>query len=1581
MALEADLQLAERGLDALEEQEVRALVWGLVDGAMATDEVDETLRSVVQDPANAPIRQRIECTIVTALDLRNRLISLRMLFPALDASGREIGWRTRMAEGVRLIAQLRQLFPRHAGDAWTEAPTLVADYRFLRRPRRYPKRNIPPTDAEARIAEIVSEPVLLSAVSQWLDGLRPDGHLARFQIDSAVRILASLQSGTTTGTLVSAGTGSGKTIAFYLPALAWLASQRTSHAAGEGVRVLALYPRNELLKDQLAEVFGQCRRFDGWIAAQGKRPLRVGVLYGETPQVMKDLSKLRGWPRSGRGAICPFFRCPECDSDMEVRREDLESKRQRLVCTRCDHTVGQDQLAYTREVIAQDPPDILFTSVEMLNRHLPTVEIRHVFGVGPKASRAPDLVLLDEVHLYAGTYGAQVAFLMRRWWAASGRRSSFVGLSATIADGRNFFASLTGLNENAVQEIKPLDDDLEYEGAEYLLALRGDPVSQSALLSATIQTLMLGARLLDSRERFDKNQHPFFGWRAFAFTDQLDAANRLFRDLQDAEGRYPNGQVNTQDHPSGGLARLRASDGAPAPGRRYLRGQDWRVPEEIGHALTDRLEVTRTTSYDSGVSTLSQVVVATAALEVGFDDPAVGLVVQHKAPRDMASFLQRKGRAGRTRHTRPWTVVVLSDYGRDRMAYQAYEELFDPELPPRALPLSNRYVQRMQAVFALLDELGERLQAHHPQVNVWQEMRGPNVLPDWPDNARRKLAEMVSNGSPQSPAEVSSWRGRAFHLAPPNATNRWAGANWVLSRVNKARLLELLRHYLESKERADQVGRKLGQRLALSAEEMIPLLWQQPRPLMLGAIPTAVRRLSTNWRADGKPEGDYQAGHPLPEYVPANLFDDLSLPEMHLEFPSNASSRLDTEFMPVLQGLGEFAPGKVSRRYNDPLWLGFDGAVLAQLLDEQAGSVVDREVDIDAWWELEAENTFHETCQEGVAVHLAFRPRSAHLVRCDQNRRPQVSDTSNAQLVWSSHLHAPSGGDIFHPPEHVGIARLVGHISVHTHARQNAALVRRYAIGSRNELRLRSGTTNHRITVNWKFRHASQPAGVGYQIETDALVLTLKLPVDLHQEIEWTSERVRAARSARFNFEVQRNPAFADVVPNSFLRGWIAQIFLIAGILRAEQSGQDLAQSLDALTDPANVQLLLDVFPAVFQAAEEGGDSADRLRQSLDEQLRDLAVLQAVRQVARVLVESIDAEWNNWLSLVMRTTLGAACLEAIQHACPQVDVEALVVDIGSGCRNDGHSSEAPQIWISEVNPGGNGLIEQVVELLSSHPETLYRHVEVALGAQDFEFSSTQLRQVAGWLGGNEPDERLAESFRQVREATRASDAQRLFGGLRAELTRRGQSMFHGYAVALGMRLLRPQTPTELDRMIDQVYTHWESVEARLMIEIDVRVMCAVHSVSDRLDRVFGNLGFPLPSENRAHWRFSVLLGMLWARGHALRAVALPLSNRFTAFPVATERLLLAQWLTDRPPAVDPSVQSNWLDVAREQLRTRQTTTIGMECAQARHWAPLVTQALVLEPIQFDYLNIYARLAEVKRLGSRIEWTFNIREST
>src|SRR5262249_14398310 len=145
----------------------------------------------------------------------------------------------------------------------------------------------------------------------------------------------------------------------------------------------------------------------------------------------------------------------------------------------------------TRRAMRNSPPDILFTTTETLNQQLADSRMRHLFGVGPRAQRPPELVLLDEVHTYGGRHGAQVAYLMRRWQHLVEEPLRFVGLSATLRQPESFFASLTNMALGSVREISPRAEEMESEGAEYLMALRGDPVSRTALLSTTIQAAML----------------------------------------------------------------------------------------------------------------------------------------------------------------------------------------------------------------------------------------------------------------------------------------------------------------------------------------------------------------------------------------------------------------------------------------------------------------------------------------------------------------------------------------------------------------------------------------------------------------------------------------------------------------------------------------------------------------------------------------------------------------------------------------------------------------------------------------------------------------------------------------------------------------------------------------------------------------------------------------------------------------------------------------------------------------------------------------------------------------------------------
>jgi ATP-dependent helicase YprA (DUF1998 family) len=93
---------------------------------------------------------------------------------------------------------------------------------------------------------------------------------------------------------------------------------------------------------------------------------------------------------------------------------DVEAGKERLSCINqpCSAVIQEDEVVLTRDRMAKTPPDLVFTTTEMLNRSMGDSQYGHVFGIG--AEKPPQMVLLDEVHTYTGIHGAQVAYLLRR---------------------------------------------------------------------------------------------------------------------------------------------------------------------------------------------------------------------------------------------------------------------------------------------------------------------------------------------------------------------------------------------------------------------------------------------------------------------------------------------------------------------------------------------------------------------------------------------------------------------------------------------------------------------------------------------------------------------------------------------------------------------------------------------------------------------------------------------------------------------------------------------------------------------------------------------------------------------------------------------------------------------------------------------------------------------------------------------------------------------------------------------------------------------------------------------------------------
>ncbi len=1483
------MKVEEQILELLETREDALLSWGVVDSGFDEDELVSLLEDWLITHA----------TTTDAWALIDRMRARGLLFR--DVSTAPARWRTRSAEALRLTARLRQIFPGSGADAdsWRRGAPLVADFRYLRRPRSYPRRDQTLAAVTSALSNL-TEPQLEALELLTTAGTGPMS-LSGFQVRATRQVLTAASSGRSSGVVVGAGTGSGKTLAFYLPAFAHLAGLTDGL---DWTRAVAVYPRNELLRDQLADAFRNARRVDDLFRRVYGRPLRVAAYYGPTPGRAGSLDGQYGaWQRSSGGFRCPYLSCPQgreaaCGGDLIWPDADRRRGLERLVCRSCGGAFEDDVVVLTRDRMKRQPPDVVFTTTEMLNRSLSDLQAGAVFGVG--ARRPPQLMLLDEIHTYGGTSGAQAAMVLRRWRNRLRGHVTFVGLSATLIDAASYFSDLTGLPPDAVSDIEPDPSELQYEGAEHLLALRSDPTTGVSVLSTTIQTSMLVPRTLDPPTLAPSEG--LYGSKMFVFTDDLDVTNRLYYDLLDAEGQRLDGKgrpVGFKD----ALATLRDPTLGGGPARRAA-GQSWDLPETIGHSIGSgaRLRVGRTSSQDVGVDQDAQVIVATASLEVGFDDPEVGAVLQHKAPRDVAQFLQRKGRAGRPRGMRPWTVVVLSDYGRDRAAYEAWDSLFDPVLPARSLPVRNRAVLRMQAVQSMLDWMSERLRVELPEASMWRDLSRPRDGSQWG----------VARGRVQD--EVAA----------------------------------LLERTLEDVALQSDLARWLGRALQLSPAEVNELLWHPPRPVLLAAVPALLRRLRSRWavaRDDGlQRDKDHLGGTPLPDFFPSNLFSDLALPEAVVRVPAQLQweDEGDEHPMGIAQVLREFAPGRVSRRFATRTmrhrhWL--------PLPQEPEGSVA-------------VDTAFPEHDLEvHVDVVLEGRQQSLQLVRphsvAVEVVPEEIRDSSNAFLHWGTQLVERGDGTAVRVPREDPVGRHITSIRFQLHAQNAHVEARRLALSADATLQLGDGT-ERRARPSFAQADGTR-VGVGAVFDVDGVRFDVELPTS----ITVPEPLMRGVRSAWLRRVLTSDERLLERA-NVFQLGWLHEALEITLIRSAVEQQVSLAEAFDKVgTDlvthlDSTMEILFQRVGIVVDEVDVNAGPA-RLHGRLRGLLEETAFAERLSVLVSQLWQPDDDRLHAWLAQRLLATTGQAALAAARLLCPEHDPEGLVVDVEPGLDGEGRPRSA-QVWLTERSIGGGGFLEALGARLQRDPRRFLRLMRRAIRPSSTEVVDQELRRVLATVQEDGP---LGDAVAAYRGAASQADRVRAFRGVRDALRTAGVTPDHAVVSALANRLLRPGTTSATDRAVAKVVAAWEEEERRLGVEIDVRTWAFLSSGRDDLD-----YGLALTGDGDLRQRrLGALHSLLWPRGWRIRAQALQSWNPYSPLPDPLPDVLREVLVHDITTVEVGSGDA--AERVRDLLAAEGAARITGSAHEADAVSRLLVD-LVTRPIETEFLRLHPRVAEVER---------------
>lgn len=273
------------------------------------------------------------------------------------------------------------------------------------------------------------------------------------------RAIRAIHAGKTT--LVSTGTGSGKTECFLYPVISTCLELRDSGAPA-GICAVIVYPMNALAEDQLD-------RLRGLLAGSG---VTFGMYVGKTPEHEREVSGHRmpgGSSRADYREVLERYR-GEGRPDAVHPAEEICS-RERMRTPGCQ-------------------PRILLTNVKQLELLLTRGADVELFD-GARL----DYLVFDEAHTFTGLQGAETACLIRRLRAFCGpaaTNTACIATSATIVDAeepdaaRKFAGRFFGVDANAVACVnEEYEADLWPDGR----AIPSAPADPGAVLARALKVL------------------------------------------------------------------------------------------------------------------------------------------------------------------------------------------------------------------------------------------------------------------------------------------------------------------------------------------------------------------------------------------------------------------------------------------------------------------------------------------------------------------------------------------------------------------------------------------------------------------------------------------------------------------------------------------------------------------------------------------------------------------------------------------------------------------------------------------------------------------------------------------------------------------------------------------------------------------------------------------------------------------------------------------------------------------------------------------------------------------------------------
>lgn len=437
--------------------------------------------------------------------------------------------------------------------------------------------------------------------------------------------------------LISVRTAGGKTEAFLLFPLAQMILKPRP-----GVRLIIMYPTKALANDQAKRIFRYVSRIN---RSLGENRLTMGVYHGDS---VSDFDEVKSHP---------FKRCPTCDGALILQT----GKRFVLTCQKCGDF---PEISVSKSEIETDLPNILVTNPDMMHYKMGNFWNHGIFGKPLSRCRTchsrdynpaklkdektgkcrkcggeielvqskPEFLVVDEVHLFRGSFGSNVGTLVAELGHVvkqySGVEPMVIGASATIELGEMKKVGQHLLGKEPI--VVPKDNIYERKtGETEIRRTHLFLMPQGQYWRYTVYGIALA---IDAYRREIGQKIP-----TLIFANSVKDANNLERAISEFS------EMVTRAHTA-----------------------------ELSKASRQRIE----DGFSKGDV---EVIAATKTLEVGVDFDNIRALILVGAPFSYNDFIQRIGRAGRGKESSLVITVLRPFIPLDSYYFENCRELLDPD--------------------------------------------------------------------------------------------------------------------------------------------------------------------------------------------------------------------------------------------------------------------------------------------------------------------------------------------------------------------------------------------------------------------------------------------------------------------------------------------------------------------------------------------------------------------------------------------------------------------------------------------------------------------------------------------------------------------------------------------------------------------------------------------------------------------------------------------------------------------------------------------------------------------------------------